>query len=74
MDEYKHENNFRRILSQLTLSNVKDAVERAKQIMRRNEEYGYALQEYKGYRYYRENPSLAVWEVIEKVMSDCELV
>lgn len=74
MDEYKHENNFKRILSQLTLSNVKDAVERAKQIMRRNEENSYVLQEYKGYRYYRENPSLAVWEVIERVLIECELV
>lgn len=74
MDEYKHENNFKRILSQLTLSNVKEAVDRAKQIMKRNKENGYVLQEYKGYRYYRENPSLAVWEVIERVLVECELV
>lgn len=74
MDEYKHENNFKRILGQLTLSNVKDAVDRAKQIMRRNEENGYVLHEYKGYRYYKENPSLAIWEAIEKVLEECELV
>ncbi|PYG84919.1 RloB-like protein [Ruminiclostridium sufflavum DSM 19573] len=74
MDEYKHENNFKRMLSQLTLQNVKDAVNRAKQIMKRNAENGYVLQEYKGYRYYKENPSLAVWEVIERVLVECELV
>lgn len=74
MDEYKHENNFKRILAQLSLSDVKDAIDRAKQIMVTNEECGYVLQEYKGYRYYRENPSLAVWEVIEKVLGDCELM
>lgn len=74
MDDYKRERNFKRILSQMTLSNVKDAIDRAKQIMKRNEENGYVLLEYKGYRYYRENPSLAVWEVIEKVLVDCELV
>ena len=62
------------ILRQLTLPNVKEAVDRAKQIMKRNEENGYVLQEYKGYRYYRENPSLAVWEVIERVLVECELV
>ncbi|MDD3350242.1 MAG: RloB family protein [Eubacteriales bacterium] len=74
MDEYKHENNFKRILGRLTLQNVKDAVDRSKQIMKRNEENGYALQEYKGYKYYRENPALAVGEVIEKVLKDCKLV
>lgn len=74
MDDYKHENNFKRVLSQLTLQNVKDAVERAKQIMSRNADNGYVLQEYKGYRYYKENPSLAIWEVIERVLLDCGLV
>jgi len=74
MDEYKHENNFKRILSQLTLQNVKDAVDNAKIIMKRNENNGYVLQEYKGYRYYRENPSLAVWEVIERVLMECQLI
>jgi len=74
MAECKQENNFKRILGQLTLQNVKDAVDRSKQIMKRNEENGYALQEYKGYRYYRENPALAVWDVIERVLKDCGLV
>ncbi len=74
MDEYKQENNFKRILNQLTLGNVKDAVDRAKEIMKRNAENGYSLQEYKGYRYYKENPSLTVWEVIERVLMECQLV
>ncbi len=74
MADYKHENNFKRILGQLTLQNVKDAVNRSKQIMKKNEENGYTLHEYKGYRYYRGNPSLAVWEIIEKVLRDCGLV
>lgn len=73
MDDYKHENNFKRVLGQLTLQNVRDAIGRAKQIMQRNSENGYVLQEYKGYRYYRENPSLAIWEVIERVLVECGL-
>lgn len=68
MDDFKHENNFKRVLNQLTLSDVKDAIKRAKLIMQRNEENGYVVHEYKGYIYYRENPSLAIWEVIEKIM------
>lgn len=59
MDEYKHEINFKRCLNKLQLSNVIDAVNRAKTIMQRNQDSGYVLQQYKGYRYYKENPSLA---------------
>lgn len=29
--------------------------------------------QYKGYKYYKENPSLAIWEAIEKILKDCEL-
>lgn len=74
MESYKHENNFRRVLNQLTILHVKDAIERAKFIMQRNKENGYVLQEYKGYKYYKENPALAIWEVIEKILKDCELL
>lgn len=74
MDEYKHEANFKRILSRLTLSDVVEAIRRARAIMQRNHENGYVLQQYKGYRYYKENPSLAVWEAIEKMLKDCRLI
>lgn len=73
MDEYKHEGNFKRCLGKLKLSDVVDAVNRAKTIMQRNQDNGYTLHEYKGYKYYKENPSLAIWEAIEKVLKDCEL-
>ena len=74
MDEYKHEANFKRCLKQLTLENVKEAVNRAKIIMARNEENGYTLHQYKGYSYYKENPSMAIHEIIEKILRDCELL
>lgn len=74
MNEYKHEDNFKRILNQLTLMDVINAVNRAKFIMQCNKENGYVLQTYKGYKYYKENPSLAIWEVIEKILKDCELI
>jgi len=73
MDEYKHESNFKRCLNQLKLENVIDAINRAKSIMQRNKDNGYVLHEYKGYRYYKENPSLAIWEAIEKILADCGL-
>ena len=74
MDEYKHEANFKRCLNKLKLSNVSDAINRAKTIMNKNEKNGYVLQQYKGYKYYKENPSLAIWEIIEKILRDCELI
>lgn len=74
MDEYKHEDNFKRCLSKMNLANVIDAIGRAKNIMRTNQENGYTLLQYKGYRYYKENPSLSAWEAIEKILSDCELL
>lgn len=74
LDQYKHENNFKRILSNLTLDNVRQAIRRAKVIMRKNEEMGYRLQEYKGYRYYKENPSLSLWEQIERILLDCKVL
>lgn len=74
MDDYKHENNFKRILGKTSLQNVIDAVKRSKMIMKRNLENGYILQKYKGYEYYNENPSLAIWEIIERVLNDCGLV
>lgn len=73
MDQYKHESNFNRCLKKLNLSNVIEAIERAKVIMKNNEE-NYRLKQYKGFNYYEENPSLAVWEIIEIILKDCGLL
>ena len=56
------------------LSNVIAAVDRARKIMQRNQDNGYTLYQYKGYQYYKENPSLTAWEAIEKILKDCELI
>ena len=74
MDEYKHEDNFKRCLSKMDLSNVIAAIDRAKKIMQRNKENGYILHQYKGYQYYKENPSLTAWEAIEKILNECKLL
>lgn len=42
--------------------------------MQSNQANGYQLQRYKGYSFYRENPSLMVWEVVEKILKDCNLI
>jgi len=60
LHQYKHEDNFKRVLGKLAIDDVVAAIGRSKEIMDRNEQNGLVLQQYKGYRYYRENPSLSV--------------
>lgn len=74
LKEYKRENDFKRILKKLTIEDVIYAVRRAETIMKRNEESGYRLQQYKGYSFYKENPSLSIWEIIGKILFECGLV
>lgn len=66
----RYEDNFKRCLRKLQLSNVIDAINRAKMIMQNNHENGCTLHQYKGYKYYKENPSLAIGEAIEKILRD----
>lgn len=74
LEEYKKENNFKRILQKLTINDVIEAVKRSETIMKRNEENGYKLQHYKGYNFYKENPSLSIWEIVKKILFECGLV
>lgn len=74
MKEYKHEDNFKRCLSQLNLDDVRNAIKRSEQIMDQNKQSGFVLQQYKGFTYYKENPSLAVWEPIKCILKDCNLM
>lgn len=53
MHEFKEENNFKKCLKKMDLSNVIAAVDRARKIMQRNQENGYTLYQYKGYQYYK---------------------
>ena len=73
MDHYKAEDNFKRCLSKITLDDVKKAINRAKAIMANNESVGYTHHQYKGYRYYKENPSLEVWRAVESILKECNL-
>ncbi len=61
-------------MRKIKLSNVKDAIQRAEKIMIKNKENGYILHQYRGYQYYRENPSLSSWEPIKKILSECKLI
>ena len=73
MDDYKHKDHFHSCLHQLNIEDVKKAIKRSKNIMSSNKEKGYVIQNYKGYQFYKENPSLMIWKVIEKIFQDCHL-
>lgn len=72
--QYKQEEQFKRILSKLTLADVRSAIQRSKVIMQRNRINGCVEHKYKGYSYYKENPSLSIWEAVEKILKDCGLL
>lgn len=74
LDQYKHEDNFKRCLSKLSLGDVRNAIIRAKRIMESktpNREYP---EQYKGFQYYKENPALTIWEPVEAILGECELL
>lgn len=71
LDQYKHETNFKRVLGKLTLDDVRQAVRRAQYIMQKHQENGDILQQYKGYKYYVENPALSIWEFVQDVLKEC---
>lgn len=74
MKEYKREDNFKRCLSQLNLDDVRNAIKRSEDIMEHNKKNGFELQQYKGFTYYKENPSLAVWIPIKLILKNCNLM
>ena len=74
MDDYKKESNFKNCLKNLNISDVKRAIKRSEQIMINNKNFGYVDVTYKGFSYYKENPSLSVFEPIKNMLKDCKLM
>ena len=73
LKEYKEENNFQKCLEQLNLSDIKDAIARAKTIMKQRQEDDVLVRTC-GYQYYKKNPSLNIWNGIETILKDCALI
>ena len=44
------------------------------EFMQSNQDNGYTLHQYKGYHFYKENPSLESWKAIEKILKNCGLI
>lgn len=73
LKQYKEEQNFKRCLNQLELADVFSAVKRAKKIMDANESAGKKQTTYKSFKYYRDNPALNIWEMINQILTECEV-
>lgn len=73
MDEYKKEDNFKRLLGKITLADVWTAVERAERIMEKNKDTGHPLQQYCGFEFYKVNPSLSIWEIVKNILEECRV-
>ena len=72
MPEYKNEDNFKKILSSLSLDDVLIAIKNAEKICNHNEKINNKIQ-YSGYEYFRENPSLNLHEYIKEILKDVGL-
>ena len=76
LDHYKEERNFKRLLQDLSLKDVRCAIQSAQKIEQRNLE-SHTPQLHKKYRkiysYYKENPSLNLHTVIDKLFQECQL-
>lgn len=58
LDKYKHEANFKRCLSKLSLEDVRRAIQRADEITECNKKNDIRMRKYKGFSYYLDNPSI----------------
>ena len=71
LDQYKHEDDFKRCLGKLSLTDVKKALQRARVICANNEKDEKALLQYKGYTYYRDNPALSIHDAVATIFKEC---
>lgn len=71
LDQYKHEDEFKRCLGKMSLDNVRDALRRAAVITTNNEKDGKVLMQYKGYTYYKDNPALSIHDVVGMIFAEC---
>lgn len=69
MDEFKREANIKRVLSKISVDDVKRAVVRAKYIEQKYKNDGIVKSSYMSFQYFDKNPSTCVHEVIEEIIT-----
>lgn len=72
IDDYKEEENFKRILKKIELKDVICAVKNANEIRKMNEENSKdRCRTYGKFTYYTENPDLTINECVEQILKEC---
>lgn len=74
LDQYKHEDNFKRCLNKLSLNDVKEAIKRSEKIMENKVANGEHQEQYKGFTYYKDNPALTICESVKSIFAECGLI
>ncbi|MBO7123617.1 MAG: RloB domain-containing protein [Treponema sp.] len=70
LKEYKEEKNFLKILSAITLDDVKRAVQRAEAIVKQRKAEGKSVK-ICGYEWFEKNPSLSIHESVKRILKEC---
>ena len=71
MGEYKIEKKFKNILNKIDIEDVTNAIDRAEKIMSQNQnETSGHLKHLYGFKYFTENPSLSVHNIIRGILRD----
>ena len=73
IEEYKKENNFKKLLDMLSLDDVEQAIIRAKNIEEKRAETD-DKEQYGKYTYYKHNPHVSLWMQIEKILKEVGVI
>ena len=74
LKEYKKKDNFQTCLDKIDLEDIRLAILRSKRIMAMRKANGDREIAYCTYKYYRDNPANTVWQGIEHILKECELL
>ncbi|MBR1710060.1 MAG: RloB domain-containing protein [Clostridia bacterium] len=74
LDEFKQHDNFQAILDEyVTLDSIQLAIQRAENIVKKNEEDRKTRETYHGFTFYRDNPDISVHEVVQLILEVCDI-
>lgn len=73
--EYKSDEIFhKKVLNQISLDDVVEAVKRGKRLQEKSEEKNFKKLQHCGFCYYDDNPSMSIWKIIEDILKECDLI
>lgn len=71
LKDNKNQEAFSKLLEKINLDDVKTAVRNASRVRPYQESIGYRIGDYKGFKYYKENPDLTINECVDIILKEC---